>query len=145
MSTEVLARHEKLSIANQVLVTIAVTDRGLEIYPRRSGDVEVYHRPNPNVGKPERPRQVRWVVVGLRENQTIRIEPKDAGHKGTFEDDKMPYVIAYPDNTITSGKTIKGPPPAHNLLWAYNVTLLENDRPKEGFFIDPDVIIKNDP
>jgi hypothetical protein len=138
-------RQETLHVANQVLVTIAVKKdpsepKGyrLTIYPQRKGEVQAFSRsPGHSL---ERPEEVRWAVVGLEAGQRIRIETKE-GEPNPFPDDS--YEIVYPNNTICSKPPKEKPAMGHSLTWLYKVSLL--DTTGELAFIDPEVIVNNDP
>ncbi len=135
-----------LHVENQVLVTIAVNEGQLSVYPQRAEDVCTYI-PQKVGSSPAKPLEVRWAVTGLQKGQKIRIEPKK-DHMGVFpgHGGQPYYEIVHPNNTICSDRPQKGPGKPHSkLTWCYTIRLLDaagNDIVKP---LDPDVEIKEDP
>lgn len=131
-------------VANQVIVTIAVQEVNGEdklfLYPQRSSDVIAYYRDSPDVGDPSKPREIRWVVTGLKQGQKIEIEAKP-GFQNKFNKNK--FTIEYPDNSVCSGPPKFKAAPAYSHLWRYSVRLKMGTTGVDA--IDPDVEIKDDP
>jgi hypothetical protein len=130
---------ELSDVANQVVVTIAVKNGKLRHYPQRNHDVVAYFK-EPGKASPEKPEQVRWVVRDLGPGQEIVIRAKDPG-TGIFPLDE--YRITAGSNSIVSGPPRVQPPQKREMAWSYSITLMEGKNVLD--FIDPSVIIKNDP
>jgi len=127
----------ELPVANQVLVTIAVEDGKLSLYPDRGNDVVVFHRSEGY--HPERPNQVRWVAVGLSEGQEIVLEPK-ANQPDVFDEI---HHIEFGKNSVCSGSPKRSPDVGTRLFWNYTIKLVQDGKQIDE--IDPGVEIKDDP
>ena len=138
-------QSEALPLDRATVVHLSVIRAGsgfeLRVFPKRSGDTMVFHSESEELGAPEKPRQVRWLVTGLGEGQTVRISAR------VPESDMLPqdtYEITYPHNSVLSGEAVMHPGPGRDLTWGYTVSLLDAKR-RVLDQIDPVVIIKNDP
>jgi hypothetical protein len=130
--------------ANQVLVTIAVQDQRLSVYPRRDTDVVVYcNSTNPRNApqSPEKPREVCWMATGRNPNQKIQITAKAPG-TGIFGRDNWEISDGV-GNIAETGPVRVGPPKGQIGVWYYSITLLDNGERRDH--IDPTVVIKTDP
>ena len=128
-------------VANQVLVTIAVRNNRLTVFPQRGTEVVVYFRVDPAQGNPAAPGEVRWVVDGLGEQQSVVIAAKEPDNRNHFS--KTQYTIKYPNNTVCSGPPKRSPYPNGSFVWPYRVTLFQGTRELDVF--DPDVEIRDVP
>jgi hypothetical protein len=125
-------------LENQTLVTIAIKNNKLSVYPKRAGEVRAYYRKKDY--HPELPTEIRWVVTGLESGQSIRIEAKDS-QPHLFP---APFVITHPENTVCSQSPSNGPSSPHSALtWSYAVKLLQGTTILDT--LDPDVEIKDNP
>jgi hypothetical protein len=130
-------------VSRQVLVTIAVRNNELTVFPQRGSDAIVYYRHEPGQGNPAAPGEVRWVVDGLREKQSVVITAKEPDNRNHFP--KTEYVIRYPNNTVCSGPPKRSPYPSGSFVWPYRVILLQDGRANSLHELDPDVEIRDVP
>ena len=135
-NTAVMLDH----VVNHALVTIAIENDQLFLYPQRSSDAVAYYRTSGSGADPAKPREIRWVVTGLKPGQRIEIEAKP-GYGDRFKDTK--FTITHPSNSVCSGPPAIPAKPAYALKWRYGVKLLDSTR--EINSIDPDVEIRDDP
>ena len=127
-------------LVNHTIVTIAIQNGKLSLYPRRSEDVVTYSTAPPDPAAPEKPREVRWIVRGKAPDQRIVIRPKEEAPRAF----RTQYSIAGDDNTVVSGRTGQHPGRGHGFKWAYDVILYDG-KGVEIDRIDPDVVVKSDP
>ncbi len=114
--------------------TIGVSDEAVRIYYAVKGS-----------GKPENPRQVRWVVLGLRGKDQLFIRPKEGHSKGLFNPvGEGTYKLFWPHIAAESG------PPfdpfkntgADEVEWHYEIEVQSQGAP--AFGVDPVVFIERD-
>ena len=116
------------------------------MYPQRDGEVVTYYRPNTRVGAPEKPRTVRWSALDLTGTQTIEIKAKP-GSEGVFPPDVFKLTAADPTKTTVEprkGPDPKAPVATNSLDWLYTVSLLDGGG-NVLYYIDPEIVVKNDP
>jgi hypothetical protein len=132
--------------SNQALVQIDVAGGALSYFPRRCGDTVIFNCYDPKWPPGALPREVRWVVTGLKPGQFVRIEPKRKAGGAMFRSSSV-FEIRPPFNSVTSGFPLKRAGAGRCLVWAYNVVLSEktNVRRKTKAPLDPEVIIKDHP
>ncbi|MGE5177202.1 MAG: hypothetical protein ACM3JJ_12635 [Hyphomicrobiales bacterium] len=147
-----MSRAPEASHANQILVTIAVQDNKLCVYPRREDDAVIYcnsEKPGEPPDSPEKPQQICWVVKDLEEMPTTRRVLIKANEKnGTRVFKESEWEI----NGTTGPYAVSGPVVAHPVKgsytpWKYDIELLDtiNGTETRLDYIDPTVVIKTDP
>ena len=146
MTTELEIQCDDVEIGNATVVHIGIREKPvnghiLTLYPQRNGDALIFHTEPNHSRAPEKPREVRWVVHGLAEGESIVIEAKTSG-SGTMPQDS--YTITHPCRSIRSGESLRHPAPALELPWPYDV-ILRNAAGEERDRLDPVIVIKNDP
>ncbi len=132
--------------ANQALVTIAVQNERLSIYPQRADDLVIYcNSLDPKAGprSPEKPKEVCWMVTGRKENQKIRIRSKSSGTGARIFGKDAWEIPGERDDTAESGPVLAPPVQGQIGAWHYEVLLLEDGKTLDH--IDPTVVIKTDP
>jgi len=114
----------------------------IAVFPQRVNDVTLFFTPEGKRAKQcaEKPRQVLWVAHGIEEGQKIRITAKNPG-SGLLSDQ---YELTARNPVVPSGPVMRAPAQVHGDAWPYSVKLLGISN-EQLAFVDPDVIIKNDP
>ncbi len=128
-------------LSHQILVQIEIERGRIHCYPQRAFDAIIY-RPRRGTRAPARPLEVRWVVTGLREDQFIRIVPKQRGDR-TFA--RGAFQVGPRTNTVTSGAPRHGAGPGHCFLWRYGIFLHRGAGKRPLAHLDPGIIIKDYP
>jgi hypothetical protein len=133
---------------NAVLIHIAVRQINnaqypyeLLIYPKRSSESMVFHHSGPGAESPEKPREVRWIAHGLPAGHKIVLESKTPNTQWFVSES---FEIVAPCNTIRSEVPQRGPGPALQGSWFYNVFLKDAAGNDAAKVLDPEVIIKDD-
>lgn len=131
--------------ANQVLVTIAVSNDKLSIFPRREDDVAIYCNSRSMKDapqSPEKPRELCWVVTGASATQRVHIQAKNPA-MGMFEREEWDVPGPHGERSARSGFVKACPAQGHYAVWGYEVALYDGAERKD--YIDPTIIIKTDP
>jgi hypothetical protein len=133
-------------LLNQVLVQVTVRNGRLHAYPQRTRDIVVFHEDPSDPQRrpsPVKPREIRWLVHGLAENERIEFVPV-AGQTQQLANMSGTMCREGPGvHTLTSGAPRTGPGHGREDLWEYDLVLYRDD--KEVDRIDPTIIIKEDP
>lgn len=125
-----------------VLPAVPGGQYSLICHPRRRGDTSIFHTSQGHVPTAGKAREVMWIPSGLQRGQTLTIDEKATSvSKGHFAG--LPFTIPWGMPYKLSGPAVKGPAPARQVAWSYDVIL----RDASGVLaqIDPEVIIIDDP
>jgi hypothetical protein len=155
-------------LSNQALVQIDVARGALSYFPRRCGDTVIFNCYDPKCPPGALPREVRWVVTGLKPGQFVRIKPRDGArramsafrdglevHRIKPKDKAGRAMFAFRDglevhppfNSVTSGFPLQRAGAGRCLVWTYEIALCKTSvgRQKPQARLDPEVIIKDHP
>lgn len=124
-----------------VLPPVAGGKHSLLCYPRRSGDTAIFYTSQGNNPTAGRSREVMWIPHGLGAGQMLTIREKATSPgRGHFAG---VAPIHNPTPFQLSGPPARGPAPARQVCWAYDVIL--SDATGVLATCDPEVIIVEDP
>lgn len=135
-----------MSHANQILVTIAVKDNKLFVYPRREDDTAIYcnsQDPTLPPQSPDKPREICWVATGASPSQEIRITAGHPHGKPVFAHSTWTIPGGTNGAYVESGFVKNPPAEGFYAVCKYDIELLDGG--KRVDYIDPTVVIKTDP
>ncbi len=125
----------------EVVLTVNYDKKTIDV---SNDPVRIYYSVKGN-GDPEKPREVRWVVLGLKGKDELFIRPKEGQLKELFNPGgEGSYKLFWPHIAAISGppfnpfKTSK----ESQLEWHYEIEVQSQGKP--AFGVDPIVIIKRE-
>jgi hypothetical protein len=134
-------------LLHATLVRVSVRDLRLHAYPKRHGEVVLYHvaEEHQAVASPVKPHRIVFVVDMVPAGHTLSLVPS-AHNPVTLSNLEVPRDFSGAATQLfDSGVPDHGPGKGQQLEWEYDIVLREDATGRVVDRIDPPVIIKEDP